>query len=70
MSFILLSTFKLVGPDIKVVSNPCFDKDFASSKPCLPLDLLVINLTGSMYSYVGPAVTNALNFLLVFKLEK
>ena len=50
MSFILLATFKLVGPDIKVVSNPFFDKDFANSKPCLPLDLLVINLTGSMYS--------------------
>ena len=52
-----------MGPDIKVVSNPLFDKDFAISYPCFPLDLLVMNRTGSIYSLVGPAVINALIFL-------
>ena len=47
-----------------------FDNDFANSNPCLPLDLLVISLTGSIYSYVGPAVTKALNFLFLLKLKK
>ena len=56
-----------MGPDIKVVSIPLFDKDFAISKPCLPLDLFVINLTGSIYSFVGPAVTTAFNWFLIFK---
>ena len=59
-----LEIFKLVGPDINVVSKPLLDNDFAISKPCLPLDLFVINLTGSIYSFVGPAVTNALILLL------
>ena len=45
-----LSAFKLVGPDIRVVSKPFCDKALANSKPCLPLDLLLINLTGSIYS--------------------
>ena len=31
---------------------------------------LVINLTGAMYSLVGPAVTIALNLLLTFKFSK
>ena len=31
ISFMFLSTFKLVGPDIKVVSNPLLDKDLAIS---------------------------------------
>ena len=61
---------RLVGPDINVVSKPFLDNDFANSYPCLPLDLFVIKRTGSMYSLVGPAVTNALNFLLAFKLKK
>ena len=52
-----------MGPDISVVSKPFFDSDFANSNPCFPLDLLVINLTGSIYSFVGPAVTSALIFL-------
>ena len=69
IKFISLSAFKLVGPDISVVSNPFFDSDLANSKPCFPLDLLVINLTGSIYSRVGPAVTKALNFLFLFKLK-
>ena len=68
--FIFLSIFKLVGPDMRVVSNPFFDKDLANSKPCFPLDLLVINLTGSIYSCVGPAVTKALNFLFFSKTAK
>ena len=59
-----LSISRLVGPDINVVSKPFFNSDLASSYPCLPLDLFVINRTGSIYSFVGPAVTKALNFLL------
>ena len=70
IKFIFLSTFKLVGPEISVVSNPFFDSDLANSKPCLPLDLLVINLTGSIYSCVGPAVTKALNFMFLANLIK
>jgi len=50
-----------------VVSNPFLANDLANAKPCFPEDLLVINLTGSIYSYVGPAVTKALNFLFFFK---
>ena len=64
MKFIFLLTFKFVGPDISVVSKPFFDRDSANAKPCFPLDLLDINLTGSIYSRVGPAVTKALNLLL------
>ena len=67
MSFCIL---RLVGPDINVVSKPSFDKDLASSYPCLPLDLFVIKRTGSIYSLVGPAVTKALNFLLFFFIKK
>ena len=59
----LISNF--VGPEIRVVSKPFLDNDFAISYPCLPLDLLVINLIGSKYSLVGPAVTNALIFLIL-----
>ena len=54
---------KFVSPEIKVVSKPLSLNDLAISYPCLPLDLLVINLTGSIYSRVGPAVTSALNYL-------
>ena len=42
--------FKFDGPEISVVSKPFLDKDFAISYPCLPLDLLVMNLIGSIYS--------------------
>ena len=62
--------FKFEGPDIKVVSKPFSFKDFAISYPCFPLDLFDINLTGSIYSCVGPAVTRALNFLLFSKFLK
>ena len=58
--------FKLVGPDIKVVSKPFLIRIWQFHNPCLPLDLFVINLTGSIYSFVGPAVTRAFNFLLFF----
>ena len=51
------------GPDINVVSTPNFANELAISYPCLPLELFVINLTGSIYSFVGPAVTSALKFL-------
>ena len=62
--------YKLIGPEIRVVSKPFLDKDLAISYPCLPLDLLVINLTGSIYSFVGPAVTNAFSFLLFLRFKK
>ena len=55
---------------MRVVSNPFLDRDFAISYPCLPLDLLVINLTGSIYSFVGPAVTKAFKFLFLFLFKK
>ena len=51
------------GPDINVVSTPNFASELAISYPCLPLELFVINLTGSIYSFVGPAVTSAFKFL-------
>ena len=51
------------GPDINVVSTPNFANDLAISYPCLPLELFVMNLTGSKYSFVGPAVTRAYSFL-------
>ena len=60
----------LVFPEISVVSNPLSLRHLAISYPCLPLDLFVINLTGSIYSLVGPAVTKAFNFLFLSKLEK
>ena len=63
MSLISFSTSRLVGPEISVVSKPFFERHLASSYPCLPLDLFVIKRTGSIYSFVGPAVTKALNFL-------
>ena len=59
ISFIFSSIFRLVGPDIKVVSKPLLDKEFAISYHCLPIDLFDMNLTGSKYSFVGTAVTNA-----------
>ena len=65
INFKLSFGFKLVGPEINVVSNPFSTKEFAISYPCLPLDLLVINLTGSINSWVGPAVTIAFNFLFL-----
>ena len=59
------------GPEIKVVSKPLLNNDFAISYPCLPLDLFEMYLTGSIYSCVGPAVTIALYFLLLlFDLKK
>lgn len=54
--------FKFDGPEIKVVSKPLLFSEFAISYPCLPLDSLEINLTGSIYSLVGPAVTIAFSF--------
>ena len=46
------------------------DKDFANAYPCFPLDLFEINLIGSIYSCVGPAVTSALYFLFLDKFLK
>ena len=50
------------GPVIRVVSTPNLLRAKAISYPCLPLDSFEIYLTGSIYSLVGPAVTNAFNF--------
>ena len=55
---------KFVGPEIKVVSIPLLANDLAISYPCFPDDWLEINLTGSIYSLVGPAVTKALSLIL------
>ena len=51
---------------------PNFANELAISYPCLPLELFVINLTGSIYSFVGPAVTSAFKFLFftIFRSEK
>ena len=61
--YIFRFIFNLEGPDISVVLTPIFANEFAISYPCLPLELFVINLTGSIYSFVGPAVTRAFKFL-------
>ena len=52
------------------ISKPFLERDLANSYPCFPLDLFVINLTGSIYSFVGPAVTNAFNFLFFLRFKK
>ena len=45
------------GPVINVTLAPRLDNSEAIAKPCLPDDLLLTNLTGSISSIVGPAVT-------------
>ena len=60
-------SLKSIGPDTKVVFTPALLKALAISKPCFPLDSFEINLTGSIYSLVGPVVTNAFNFFLITK---
>ena len=47
----------IIGPVINVTRAPLFDSSEAIAKPCLPDDLLLTNLTGSIFSTVGPAVT-------------
>ena len=72
MIFTFSGFFNADGPDINVVLTPNFASELAISYPCLPLELLVIKLTGSMYSFVGPAVTSAFKFLFltIFRSEK
>ena len=60
-----LISSNFVGPDINVVSKPYSLNELANAYPCFPLDSFEINLTGSKYSRVGPAVTKAFNFLFV-----
>ena len=67
ISSTFLSGVKLDGPNTNVVFTPNFDKEFAISIPCLPLDSLDKYLIGSKYSLVGPAVTIAFSFLLFTK---
>ena len=55
-----------VGPATKVVFIPNLESAKAISYPCLPLDSLDIYLTGSIYSRVGPVVTNALILFFFF----
>ena len=43
INFKFFGSAKLVGPVIRVVSIPFFNRDFAISYPCLPLELFVIN---------------------------
>ena len=44
---------------------PNLDNSRAISYPCFPLDSLEINLTGSIYSFVGFVVTIALIFFFL-----
>ena len=46
-----------VGPVISVTSAPSLAASSAKANPILPLEWFPINLTGSMGSKVGPAVT-------------
>ena len=69
-TLIFLGTTNVEGPAIKVVFIPTLSSAKAISYPCFPLDLLVINLTGSIYSLVGPAVTIALNLFFGLKFSK
>ena len=57
--FIIFLTllFKEVSPVINVTLAPILYATSAIAYPILPLERLVINLTGSIYSFVGPAVT-------------
>ena len=47
-----------MGPDIKVTFAPRFVAASANEKPILPDEKLPINLTGSIFSKVGPADIN------------
>ncbi len=49
-----------MGPVIKITSPPKSLAFFAIAYPILPVERFVINLTGSIFSTVGPAVTNIL----------
>ena len=47
----------LTGPVINVTRAPLSANSEAIENPCFPEDLLLTNLTGSISSIVGPAVT-------------
>ena len=51
----LFKIFNEDGPDIKVTLAPRLAAASANEKPILPEEKLPINLTGSIFSYVGPA---------------
>ena len=65
---VLIETLVELGADVRWASCNIFStQDHAASaiaKPIFPELLLEINLTGSIYSFVGPAVTSAFKFLL------
>ena len=49
-----------VSPVISTTSAPLCAATFAMAYPILPVEWLVIYLTGSIASFVGPAVTTTL----------
>ena len=56
--FTFLGGSKFVGPETKITSAPLSLASFAIAYPILPVDLLVIYLTGSIGAIVGPALTS------------
>ncbi len=57
------------GPLIKVTSAPLLNAALAMAYPIFPDDLFDMNLTGSRYSLVGPAVTRIFSLHKVFFCE-
>ena len=56
MVFIPLIVGKFVGPDTNITSAPLSLASLAIEYPIFPVDLFVINLTGSIGAIVGPAL--------------
>ena len=63
MIFLQFGKGILTGPLIRVTCAPLLVNSEAISKPCLPDDLLLTNLIGSISSIVGPAVIKIEIFL-------
>ena len=49
-------SWRLTGPETRSTDHPCLRAASAKAKPILPVDGLLINRTGSINSWVGPAV--------------
>ena len=58
--FMLCSISISEGPNTKCTCAPLLKSSSAMATPILPLEWFPMNLTGSIASWVGPAVTNAL----------
>ena len=66
MTVIFSGTFCELGPSTKVTFAPNSQNSLAIAIPCFPEDLFPINLTGSIASKVGPAVTRTSIFNFFF----